>query len=191
MNELNKHDETFKEEKIDGKIYLMARPSDEHEGIQTNISFLFSDYFRKNKKFCRVMNEAELYIDNNGNYVVPDLMVFCGDTSKHIPLIVIEVLSKWTKNRDLGIKMEKYAALGIKEYWIVDPKDYTISVYLLTEDKIYKYYKTYVYSKAEEFSKRPEVREKEEAEATIEFSPVSMPDMVIKTEDVFTFYDFL
>ncbi|MCI0740924.1 MAG: Uma2 family endonuclease, partial [Gemmataceae bacterium] len=38
-----------------------------------------------------------------------------------IPEIVIEVVSLGAELRDLVEKREEYLALGIKEYWIVDP----------------------------------------------------------------------
>ena len=129
-SDLNYVDDVFIEEKIDGIIYLMARPSDEHIYVQGNISYIFSDYFRQNKKFCVIKNEAQLYYNDN-NYFVPDLMVFCFNTSKDIPMIIIEVLSESTYGNDLGIKMKKYAELGIKEYWIVDCKYRTVTIYVL------------------------------------------------------------
>lgn len=49
-------------------------------------------------------------------------------------------------------------------------------------------FSTPAYNKLDEFSLIPEVKEK--AEATVEFSPVSMPDMVMQLEDIFTYYEF-
>ena len=181
----------YKEEKIDGKIYRMARPSDKHESIQSSLIFLFSDYFRGNKKNCRAKYEAQLDIDSGDNYVVPDVMVFCYEQSKDVPLIVIEVLSKSTLKRDLGVKMEKYAKLGIKEYWVIDCDKYAIDVYLLNGNKKYEKYDTYVYYTDNDFSEIPKIREKEKAEVEIieEFSPVSIPEMKIRLEDVFYFIE--
>ncbi|GAB2598351.1 Uma2 family endonuclease [Spirosoma areae] len=38
------------------------------------------------------------------------------------PDLVIEVLSKSTARRDRGVKFTDYAANGIAEYWIVNPR---------------------------------------------------------------------
>lgn len=37
------------------------------------------------------------------------------------PLLVVEVLSKTTADRDRGAKSRRYAELGIRHYWLVDP----------------------------------------------------------------------
>ena len=182
----NCRDDLFIKEQIDGKTYLMARPSDEHEAIQSNIAYLFSDYFRKSKKACRVKNEAELRIDKN-NWLVPDLMVFCYATDKNIPLLVIEILSKSTRAKDFGIKMAKYAEIGVAEYWIVDTKYFAIDIYLLGDARKYAFYKSYAYYTEEDFSKFSEIREEQESglEMISEFSPVSFPEMKILLEEVF------
>ena len=179
----------FKEEKIDGKIYLMARPSDNHEGVQGNIFYIFNDYFRRNKKRCRIKNEAQIY-HNKDNYFIPDLMVFCynntRENNKKIPVIIIEVMSKSTYDKDMNIKMKKYAELGIPEYWLVDYNNHTVNIFTLTEQQIYSHYKSYSYFTEEDYDETGELREKEHKPEIIEeFSPVNFPDLAIKLEDIF------
>ena len=36
--------------------------------------------------------------------------------------LITEVLSPSTRNRDLGIKAERYLSCAVKEYWIIDPE---------------------------------------------------------------------
>ncbi|MCL2816520.1 MAG: Uma2 family endonuclease [Oscillospiraceae bacterium] len=176
--------DSFKEEKIDGQIYLMAAPSDEHRDVQANITNLFNDYFKKKKKRCISRFDANLYIDEN-NFLEPDVMVFCYNTNRNIPLIVIEVLSNSTRNLDLGKKMKKYAEIGIKEYWIVTWELFTIDIYLLADDRKYEHYKSYAYVKSEKFTRKFD----EKTEIVKEFSPVSMPELVVRLEDVFYFVE--
>ena len=160
--------DSLKIEKINGKIYLMATPADEHIDVQVNLAYIFTDYFRRNKKRCAARTEARLDIDAN-NFFKPDLMILCYNNSEHTPLIVIEILSNSTRERDLGVKMEKYAQLGIKEYWIITWEISAIDIYLLTADKSYKIYKSYSY-----------LRE-------TQFSPVSIPELTVNIDDVFYF----
>ena len=174
----------IKKEKIDGKIYLMATPSDEHRDVQGNLSMIFNNYFRQNKKRCVARFEAHLNMDIN-NYFEPDLMVFCYEHSRHIPLIVIEVLSKSTRGRDLGVKMEKYAQLGIKEYWIITWELLTVDIYLLGEGNKYELYKSYAYFTVHD----TEIKRKEDIEIITEFSPLSIPELNVKLEDVFYFVE--
>ena len=164
----------------------MATPCDEHRDVQYNMANIFNDYFRKNKKRCVSRIEAELYIDEN-NYFEPDIMVFCYNTDKNIPLIVVEVLSNSTRNLDLGKKMKKYAEIGIKEYWIVTWELFTIDIYLLSDDQKYEHYKSYSYFTEEELSR--ELDEDEKNEIVKEFSPVSIPEVIVKLEDVFYFVE--
>ena len=192
QNYINYSDnEYIREEMIDGKIYLMAPPTREHRTIQGNLQEIFNRHFKRNKKRCIAIFEDK--IDTvGGGWVIPDLMVFCYNHSKDIPLIVIEVLSPSTRERDLGVKMEKYANLGIKEYWIVTWETFSIDIYLLSDDdNKYKLYKSYAYIKIVTPRKRNiETGKMEPAIKVIkQFSPVSVPDMKISLEDVFYFVE--
>jgi len=180
----NYNNDFLKEEKIDGKIYLMAPPCREHREVQYNITNIFNNYFKKNKKRCISIFEDRL--DDEDNYYQPDIMVFCYNNSKDIPLIVIEVLSASTRERDLGDKMEKYAKLGIKEYWIVTWETLSIDIYLLTDDNRYKFYKSYALYAVNKSKKK---NNETATEAVKEFSPVSVPELKVQLEDVFYFVE--
>ena len=49
------------------------------------------------------------------------------------PDLVVEILSPSTSQRDLGIKRERYALFGVREYWIVDPVALSLEVLALRE----------------------------------------------------------
>ena len=191
MNEQaqNYSDRKIKKEKIDGQIYLMATPCREHRDVQYNISNAFNSYFKKNKRRCRAIFDHELYIDES-NMLEPDIKILCRESrNDDIPVIVIEVLSKSTQGRDLGVKMKKYAELGIKEYWIVTWELSTIVIYLLNEDRQnqqYDLYKSYAYYSSE--SELARLDEYELKDAVKEFSPALFPELVIQLEDVFDIF---
>lgn len=48
-------------------------------------------------------------------------------------LLIVEVVSPESVKRDYRFKRSEYAALGVPEYWIVDPLESKISVLLLEE----------------------------------------------------------
>lgn len=48
--------------------------------------------------------------------------------SEWIPEIVVEVVSPSSSKRDYDEKPSEYAALGIREYWIVDPIRQTVTI---------------------------------------------------------------
>jgi len=180
------NDRKIKKEKIDGQIYLMASPRDEHLDVQYNITNAFNDYFKKNKRKCRARIDSQLYI-NEDNYVEPDVKILCRENKNDdIPVIVIEVLSKSTQGRDFGVKMKKYAELGIKEYWIVTWELSSIVIYLLNDEKQYNFYKSYAYYSSEAELKR--LDENELKEVVKEFSPVLFPEIIIRLEDVFDIF---
>jgi len=52
-----------------------------------------------------------------------------GDFVRVVPDLVIEILSKGTRNRDETIKHQLYERAGVTEYWLVDPKKERILVY--------------------------------------------------------------
>lgn len=74
------------------------------------------------------------------DWVRPDLIVVCDENkigNKNItgaPDLVVEVLSPSTAKNDRLIKFNSYEKAGVKEYWIVDPYNQTIEVYLLEKE---------------------------------------------------------
>lgn len=47
------------------------------------------------------------------------------------PPLIVEVVSPESVDRDYNIKTLEYAAFGVNEYWIVDPLEDKVTVYLL------------------------------------------------------------
>jgi len=124
-------------ELIDGVFYDMASPTHIHQAISGEIYTRFKDHVRKNKGLCVPMYaplDVQLDCDDK-TMIQPDVLVLC-DRSKFqhgvvygAPDLVVEVLSKSTKRKDATLKMTKYLAAGVREYWIVDPKQKKIIVY--------------------------------------------------------------
>jgi Uma2 family endonuclease len=69
--------------------------------------------------------------------VEPDLVVVANPkqiTKRGIegtPLLVVEILSPSTRDRDRTVKARRYAEVGIPHYWIVDPDVQRIECYRL------------------------------------------------------------
>lgn len=69
--------------------------------------------------------------------VQPDISVIC-DKNKltfkgctGAPDWIIEILSPFTSRKDLSIKFELYRRHGVREYWVVDPGNRYVHVYVL------------------------------------------------------------
>lgn len=116
-------------ELIDG-VVMMSRPSMEHQRILTSLSGELYQYFKDKK--CKSFSEIEVKLNND--ILVPDISVLC-DFSKSpeqkyegAPEIVVEILSPSTMFNDFNIKSSKYMNVGVKEYWLVDPKNKTVII---------------------------------------------------------------
>ncbi|MFN8338067.1 MAG: Uma2 family endonuclease [Saprospiraceae bacterium] len=57
--------------------------------------------------------------------------------------LIIEILSPHTTKKDVQDKFDLYEESGAKEYWIVEPKNQTVEVFVLENEK-YRRIQTYV-----------------------------------------------
>lgn len=136
-------------ELIDGKIYYMAPPSRRHQRIVFAVSRMVADYIDSKDGKCQVYIApfAVFLNEDDANYVEPDICVIC-DPEKldekgchGAPDFVVEVVSSGSNGRrmDYIIKLFKYQKAGVREYWIVDPIDQTVTLYDLVNNDIGKY----------------------------------------------------
>lgn len=54
------------------------------------------------------------------------------------PDLMVEILSKGTKNKDQKTKLALYEKHGVLEYWLVDTDKQTVEVYVLKQGKFIK-----------------------------------------------------
>lgn len=150
MNSNLAYQEEAREELIGGEVVAMSpRPMFNHNHIAFNIAFMFRNYLRGRR--CTVISDGtDLYLTEEDRFV-PDMMVVCDrdkiqENGVHgAPDLVVEVLSHSTANRDRGYKKDVYARCGVREYWIVNPTDRSVEVYLSKEgdlafDHVYALY---------------------------------------------------
>ncbi len=121
--------EGYTYELIDDTAYIWPTPSIEHQRIRGRV-YIAMLAALAGKEFEPIQS-VDLILEKNN--FVPDIMVlrdddFNSDRQETPPLIVAEVLSPSSANRDHFIKRIKYEQLGIKEYWIVSPDDKCIMV---------------------------------------------------------------
>lgn len=133
-------------EYIDGEIYLLASPRTAHQIAITELFGIFYNFFQGTN--CTPMvapYDIELRrTPENINIVQPDIMIICDleeklnedDYYKGVPSLVVEVLSKSTKRKDLIKKLDLYMSCGVNEYWIVNPDNKEVTVYLFEDNNI-------------------------------------------------------
>lgn len=131
-------------ELIDGVFYDMAAPTTVHQAFGGFIHKKLLDYVLENQGPCMpFMSPVDVQLDEDDKTVVqPDVLVVC-DRSKFqngrvfgAPDFLIEVLSPSTRAKDMRLKMYKYGDAGVREYWIVDPKNKKVIVYDFENDGI-------------------------------------------------------
>ena len=131
---------------IDGRAYLMASPSEAHQDISVELTAQFRAFLRG--KPCKVFHapfDVRLFPDSTKKHekalVQPDLLVVCdqskldGSKVNGAPDMVVEILSLSNQRVDRYIKFKKYFQAGVREYWIVDPENQVVQVFLLEEKR--------------------------------------------------------
>ena len=130
-------------ELIDGVFYDMAAPSYLHQIVLGQLFRLFSDCIEQHDMPCDVfMAPCDVRLDrDNDTMVQPDLLVICGRQDylhmkrlEGAPSMAVEVLSPSTRSRDMILKLYKYEKAGVREYWIVDPEQRTVTVHFFDTD---------------------------------------------------------
>jgi Uma2 family endonuclease len=135
-------------ELIDGFIKLMTpAPSRKHQYASAALTGILYQYL-KNKKCeiyhapsdVRLANDKKMKDDKKTFTVVqPDVFVVC-DLSKlddrgcfGAPDMIIEIVSPKNSKRDVKDKFDIYEKHGVREYWIVNPNDEIVNVFVLNE----------------------------------------------------------
>lgn len=121
---------------LDGELYVTAAPSPFHQRLSKRLLRRLEDYF-EGQGLGEVFYAPIDVVLGQHDIVEPDLVIVAqpGQISSRAiegaPLLVVEILSPSTRRRDRGIKMRRYAALGVQHYWIVDPDSQTIECWRL------------------------------------------------------------
>ena len=131
-------------ELIDGEAFLMApAPLIEHQEVAGDVYHQLRNQL--DGKPCRPYiapvdvrlpraDEADAAIDT---VVQPDVLVVCDPAKidrrgvRGAPDWLLEVLSPSTAAHDQIAKRRTYDRAGVREYWLVHPRDRTLTVYVL------------------------------------------------------------
>ena len=135
-------DEDMKAEFINGRIVMHSPASERHNEVVGNLQTLSNTYTILHD-IGKVRVEKALIAFTRNDYE-PDLAfwkkekadAFTGDLDVYpFPDFIIEVLSKDSGKRDRVTKFNDYAAHGITEYWIIDPKKQIVEQYILPAEE--------------------------------------------------------
>lgn len=144
----------FKErvELIKGRIFKMSpAPSTVHQKISGNLYLAIRTFFKNH--YCqaffapfdvRLPRKNQSVTDQKIYTVVqPDLCVICDESKLDdrgclgAPDLIVEILSPGNSKTEMYNKFELYQECGVREYWLVEPSQNAVLVYVLNDAGIY------------------------------------------------------
>lgn len=127
-------------EYINGEIILLSSPSTFHQDISGNLHVILRSYL--SGKPCKVFYAPfdVHFLKKDFKYpdvCQPDLLIACDlentvtEKGRYMgtPALVVEILSRSTRSKDMVDKLNTYMLSGVKEYWVIDPKNKTVILY--------------------------------------------------------------
>ncbi len=118
-------------ELLEGDVHVTPAPNPSHQRIVLGLAIRFVEYFH-GRNLGEVFVAPLDVILTERDVVEPDILVVsdAGQVSRRgvegPPLLVVEILSPSTRERDRTLKAQRYAALGVRHYWIVDPEQFCV-----------------------------------------------------------------
>lgn len=128
---------------IHGEMIVMIRPTPAHQVI-SGLVFVFL-WFCIRRIGGIAFQDVDVVLDDQNN-VTPDLVYLKPDNTRcnvgekrlyGVPDLAIEILSASTAKRDRDEKYHLYEQFGVTEYWLIDPANRYIEIFVLT-DGVYK-----------------------------------------------------
>lgn len=129
-------------ELINGMIIKRTSSSLTHQRVSRRLTYLLEKFLQENPvgEFFTVPTDVALD-DHNG--VVPDLafvskerafLLEREDYVDGVPDMMFEIISPGSVRRDRVDKKELYEKFGVKEYWLIDPANRALEIYILREN---------------------------------------------------------
>jgi Uma2 family endonuclease len=131
-------------ELIAGVLYMTPPPGYKHDNSVSRLIRLISNYLlQSGDKGTMYVPRAAIWTSPN-TYLEPDLFYVSAETESRLQPnhrttadLVIEVISPGSAIYDRNTKADTYAALGVKELWLVDEHNRTIEVRVLSENRLH------------------------------------------------------
>lgn len=135
IEDYNQLGEEYVYQLINGELIMSPSPGLTHQRVSKNVERIFDAYTERNGgEFFHA--PFDVYLDSR-NVLQPDVILLAaGTTSAQVtekgvegaPDLVVEILSPSNSHIDRYHKREIYRQFGVKEYWMIDPKNQTIEV---------------------------------------------------------------
>lgn len=127
-------------ELIHGEIVKRASPNTPHQRVSMKLIRQL-DRYNEAKNIGEIFHAPyDVYFDEENAGIQPDLVFVTNERRSIVrenngmvgaPDLVVEIISKGTMDKDRVLKKDLYEQFGVREYWIVDPRNRSIEVYAL------------------------------------------------------------
>ena len=129
-------DDLLRHEIIDGEHYVTPSPMTRHQRISGRLFHLLQAHL-ENHPGGEVFFAPLDVLLSRFDIVVPDLVYISHERARFLteknlqgpPDLAVEILSPATKARDQHLKRDLYERVGVREYWLVDPKRNEVTLY--------------------------------------------------------------
>jgi Uma2 family endonuclease len=136
-------DDGLRHEIIDGVHYVTPSPVRRHQDLSGRLFLAIGNYLASHAGAGWLYHAPFDTVFSRWDVVEPDLLFVAADQSAILtdaniqgaPALVVEILSPATRGRDLRVKKQLYDRGGVREYWIVDPKANTVTIYRRSGDE--------------------------------------------------------
>lgn len=130
---------TRPQELVYGVVREPPTPFDGHQSVVVRLTVLLDTHVRE-RGLGRVYPPLDVVLDREAALIVqPDLLFVSNERAwivrGHVwgaPDLVVEVASPSTAYRDRTLKLAWYGRYGVRECWLVDPKEQRVEVVDLT-----------------------------------------------------------
>src|ERR1051325_5619587 len=138
----DKLSDSEKGEFINGQIVMHSPARYRHTNVLKMLLMLVHTFVERNK--LGWVGFEKVLVALTRNDFEPDIVFYGREKAasltpdQHVfpaPDLIVEVLSESTEAIDRGLKMEDYAAHGVREYWLVDPEREFVEQYDLEGER--------------------------------------------------------
>lgn len=125
-------------ELADGELVVTPIPSRNHQRICARLGRAVQDFVDSSGLGEFFMHPVHVVLSEHVHYE-PDLCLIGkgrdtdpdGVCYEGIPDLIIEVISESNRSHDTVVKFRDYERFGVGEYWLVDPRDKHIRIFVL------------------------------------------------------------
>ncbi|RKR81388.1 putative restriction endonuclease [Mucilaginibacter gracilis] len=126
-------------EVIFNELSMSPSPSSEHQLLLMDLSAQLYNFLKQTQAGKVIPAPMDVYFDNMLSVVQPDILVLLNEHLDYIkpdgvygaPDVVIEILSPNNRLHDTQKKKLLYEKGGVKEYFIVDPTNKEVALFVL------------------------------------------------------------